>query len=72
MRGRILAVAAAAALTFAAPAKAAVIQDFSDVASATNGIVLGPDGNFWVVEEFNDSRRADDADRGDSAPLQRR
>src|SRR4051812_21420958 len=53
MRGRILAVAAAAALSMAAPAKAAVIQDFSDFQSGTNGIVLGPDGNFWVAEEFN-------------------
>src|SRR4051812_22498122 len=53
MRGRILAVAAAAALSMAAPARAAVIQDFSDFQSGTNGIVLGPDGNFWIAEEFN-------------------
>ena len=53
MRGRILAVAAAAAATMAAPAQAAIIQDFSDFQSGTNGIVLGPDGNFWIAEEFN-------------------
>src|SRR4051794_31979924 len=53
MRGRILAATLAAAVSLAAPAHAAVIQDFSDFQSATNGIVLGPDGNFWVSEEFN-------------------
>src|SRR3954467_14213341 len=53
MRGRILAATLAAAVSLAAPAHAAVIQDFSDFQSATNGIVLGPDGNFWVAEEFN-------------------
>src|SRR3954465_6074458 len=55
MRGRILAVAAAAALSTAAPAKAGVIQDFADFHWAANGIVLGPDGNFWVVEENSDT-----------------
>src|SRR4051794_24688190 len=55
MKGRILAVAAAAVLSTAAPAHAEIIQDFGDVLSGTNGIALGPDGNFWVAEEFNDS-----------------
>src|SRR3954466_12735200 len=55
MRGRILAATLAAAVSLVAPAaKAAVIQDFPDFTSATNGIVLGPDGNFWVAQEFND------------------
>src|SRR3954454_22131791 len=54
MRGRILAATLAAAVSMVAPAHAAVIQDFSDFTSATNGIVLGPDGNFWVAQEFND------------------
>ena len=34
-----------------ASAGAAVIQDFSAFTSATNGIALGPDGNYWVAEE---------------------
>src|ERR1700754_4670482 len=41
-----------ATLLFATPAQAALIQDFSDFISGTNGIALGPDGNFWVAEEF--------------------
>jgi streptogramin lyase len=53
MRGRILAATLAAAVSMVAPAHAAVIQDFSGFQSATNGIVLGPDGNFWVAEQFN-------------------
>ncbi len=28
-----------------------MIQDFSAFTSGTNGIALGPDGNFWVAEE---------------------
>src|SRR3954451_4822567 len=56
MRGRILAATRAAAVSMVAPAaNAAVIQNFSEVTSATNGIVYDPaTGNFWVVEEFND------------------
>ena len=42
--------AALAALSFAAPADAYVIETFGGLNSATNGIVLGPDGNFWVSE----------------------
>ena len=30
-----------------------MIQDFSAFTSATNGIALGPDGNFWVAEEIS-------------------
>ena len=43
----------AIALVFVLPASAgaAVIQDFSAFTSGTNGIALGPDGNFWVAEE---------------------
>ena len=43
----------AIALVFVLPASAgaAVIQDFSAFTSATNGIALGPDGNYWVAEE---------------------
>ena len=44
-------------LLFAAPARAEIVQDFADFQSATNGIVRGPDGNFWVAEEFSDTRR---------------
>jgi streptogramin lyase len=36
----------------AAPAGAFVIQDVGGPQSATNGIALGPDGSFWVAEEF--------------------
>ena len=43
---------ALAALSAAAPADAYVIESFG-MASATNGIVLGPDGNFWVSETYN-------------------
>ena len=35
-----------------ASAGAYVIQDFAGFTSGTNGIALGPDGNFWVAEEF--------------------
>jgi streptogramin lyase len=55
MLGRTLAAACVIAALLTTSAKAAVIQDFSGLASATNGIVLGPDGNFWVAEEFSDS-----------------
>lgn len=52
MRRAILGVAVF--LVLAAPARAEVLQDFQ-TASATNGIALGPDGNFWVAEQYNDS-----------------
>src|SRR3954462_12681197 len=45
----------AAFFLMAAPARAELIQDFGSFVSGTNGIVLGPDGNFWVAEEFEDS-----------------
>lgn len=37
-----------------APAEAATVQPFA-LASATNGIALGPDGNLWVAEQYNAS-----------------
>jgi hypothetical protein len=49
MLRRIL-LAAATSLVLAAPARAESVQDFMDFQSATDGIVLGPDGNFWVAE----------------------
>mgnify|MGYP001245890215 CR=1 FL=1 len=48
MRRLLLAIAVLLALP--ASAGAAVIQDFSGFTSGTNGIALGPDGNFWVAE----------------------
>jgi streptogramin lyase len=47
--------AAAALLLIAPPAQGAIFQDRGGLASGTNGIALGPDGNFWVAEEFNGS-----------------
>jgi streptogramin lyase len=38
----------------AAPAVTASVQSFT-LLSAGNGIALGPDGNLWVAEEFNDT-----------------
>src|SRR5690242_14352969 len=38
-------------LLIAAPARAGIVANFSSFQSGTNGIVLGPDGNFWVAEE---------------------
>jgi streptogramin lyase len=55
MLGRTLAALGLMAALFTSSARAAVIQDFSGLASATNGIVLGPDGNFWVAEQYSDS-----------------
>ncbi|HEY6889965.1 MAG TPA: hypothetical protein VI300_19345, partial [Solirubrobacter sp.] len=55
MLGRTLAALGLMAAIFTSSAHAAVIQDFSGLASATNGIVLGPDGNFWVSEENSGS-----------------
>src|SRR5829696_1426171 len=49
LRRTLLAIALVFA--FPTPAGAAVIQDFSSFTSGTNGIALGPDGNFWVAEE---------------------
>ena len=45
----------AAFLVAAAPASAFILQAKPGAMSATNGIVLGPDGNFWVAEQFADS-----------------
>jgi streptogramin lyase len=36
-----------------APASAFFFQDFAGPESATNGVVIGPDGNFWAAEEFS-------------------
>jgi streptogramin lyase len=55
MLGRTLAALVAAAALFTSTADAAVIQERGPLLSATNGIALGPDGNFWVTEEFNGS-----------------
>ncbi len=57
MRLRLVAAASAlaAALVAVAPASAFLIQEKAGPQSATHGIVLGPDGNFWVVEEFSGS-----------------
>jgi streptogramin lyase len=41
------------ALLAAAPAGAFVVEPVSGPSSGSNGIVLGPDGNFWVAEEFS-------------------
>lgn len=43
------------ACALGASAEAAFVQDVSGPQSAANGIVLGPDGNLWVAEEFNGS-----------------
>jgi streptogramin lyase len=42
--------AASAALALAAPAGAYVVESVGGLQSFTNGITLGPDGNFWVAE----------------------
>jgi streptogramin lyase len=57
MRLRMLAAIGmiAAVLVAAAPAGAFLLQDRLGPLSATNGIVLGPDGNFWIAEQFADS-----------------
>jgi streptogramin lyase len=55
MLGRTLATLVAAAALFTSTADAAVIQERGPLLSATNGIALGPDGNLWVAEQFNDS-----------------
>jgi streptogramin lyase len=38
-----------------AAARAATVEDIGGLASPTNGIVLGPDGNLWVSESANGS-----------------
>lgn len=57
MRLRMLAAIGmiAALLVAAAPAGAFILQAKPGPLSATNGIVLGPDGNFWIAEQFADS-----------------
>ena len=55
MLGRTLAALGVIAALFTTSAHAAVIQERGPLLSATNGIALGPDGNFWVAEEFNGS-----------------
>jgi streptogramin lyase len=47
--------AGAVLLAVAGPAEAFLIQDHPGPQSGTNGIALGPDGNFWVAEEFSNS-----------------
>lgn len=47
--------ASALALAAAAPAGAHFFQELTGTLSATNGIAIGADGNFWVAEEFSDS-----------------
>ena len=42
-------------LMLAPPARAGVISERGGLASTTNGIVLGPDGNLWVSEFGNGS-----------------
>jgi len=42
-------------LVAAAPASAFILQVKPGALSATNGIALGPDGNFWVAEQSADS-----------------
>ena len=39
----------------ATPASGFLIEEKGGPQSATNGIALGPDGNFWVAEQFSDS-----------------
>jgi sugar lactone lactonase YvrE len=48
-------VAVVMTLLGATPASAFLIQEKGGPQSATNGIVIGSDGNFWVAEEFSDS-----------------
>ncbi|MBE2317361.1 hypothetical protein DVA67_015370 [Solirubrobacter sp. CPCC 204708] len=55
MRRRLLLGILLTLVALPAPAGAAVIQDFSGFTTGTNGIALGPDGNFWVSEEFGNS-----------------
>jgi streptogramin lyase len=55
MIGRLLAACGVAAALVTSSAQAAVIQERGGLASGTNGIALGPDGNFWVAEEFSAS-----------------
>jgi streptogramin lyase len=57
MRIRLIASLAASVVTLlAAPSAGAfLIQESGGPQSATNGIVIGPDGNFWVAEEFSGS-----------------
>ena len=49
MRRPLLLAALVAALSVT-PAQAHVIDNFAGLQSHTNGIVLGPDGNFWIAE----------------------
>src|SRR4051812_30479474 len=51
MLGRTLAALGLMAAFFTSSAHAAVIQNFSNFTAGTNGIALGPDGNFWVSEQ---------------------
>ena len=55
MLRRIAAALGVASALIAPSADAATIQEFSGFQSATNGIALGPDGNFWVAEQFSGS-----------------
>ena len=42
-------------LALPASARAFVVQDFAGFISGTNGIALGADGNYWIVEENTNS-----------------
>ncbi len=55
MRLHPLAWLTAVAILFAAPAPASAFffQDYAGPESATNGLVIGPDGNFWAAEQFS-------------------
>jgi streptogramin lyase len=56
VRRLIIAVLAAVVpLAVVGPAGGFLIQDNGGLQSAANGIALGPDGNFWVAEQFSDS-----------------
>lgn len=58
MRSRLpawIAVSVVAFLAVTTPAAAFFVQSVDGPISPTNGIVIGPDGNFWVVEQFSNS-----------------
>jgi len=57
MRLRVLSVIGPILVTLlvATPASAFVFQEKTSTLSATNGIAVGADGNFWVAEQFANS-----------------
>jgi streptogramin lyase len=54
-RAVLVVVLVAACLGLPGPASASYVSAFAGFSGATNGIARGADGNYWVVEEFNDS-----------------